>query len=432
MKSKPYDKLIIQKLMFDRVEDLEARVHSGAASRSDCFPTADIPRLLALMSRNPITGEAPPTSFLVTLADRIFNTYRAHDPAQGLYMSLGFVPFGDQVDEDTQVQSYLREVVGCHGAYMLNLEWRERVLPGSCVRNATAERVKRFERAEGRPANKKDWAVFKDVVTAELLKSAPVRRTLIPIIVKDGYQFTFTSSWRKVEVVNAFLRKIFGTWMVVPAVDATDNMAEMFKATADTLSDRDWDERNDYPSTEAKMSDGETVVSVRKEDIRLQHGYTAKELFDRNHNFQELLFWLFDGGAVENEEGDPVSQRGFDLLFKMNTDGVVKKLSFGNATEDAFDHLADNSMAYHPDEDQSKPWLICHALDRLIVHLREFDCIGQEDEEDYSHEVYDPIVEDGIPVNRAMADPEDLFADENLVPDDLPDDYDPDLDDDEL
>ena len=81
---------------------------------------------------------------------------------------------------------------------------------------ALIEREAAFEEKEGRMAVKKDIAMLKDEVTARMLKTAPIRRKRVPVLLAHGLCVMFTTSYKLSDDIGALLRKLFGTWPVAP------------------------------------------------------------------------------------------------------------------------------------------------------------------------------------------------------------------------
>lgn len=375
MKTKPFDKFTAFNCSPINDASKLQSIIAGAEGVFRCIE-ADVPFYGVKLADAFLTMFTTDKQFLAEdtacMLSPLLHVFNAHDPAQGQYMSLGFVPPTDYVDPATEVPQYLMPITGIDHAYLINAEWRERVLPGASVRDALEERVKQFEEREGRPAHKKDWAVLKDEVTGHLLKTAPVRRTLIPIIMYGGRMFIFTTSNKKAETVTAMLRRVFGTWPVSHAVfNHTEALQDMFDRIATPTHPDTWEDRKLWPSVAGKMTDGDATVTINKEAVQFKEGWTAYDLHSHGYRFEEMQFKLFPFGAIQDEDGEPECEGGLPLVVKLNTKGVVKKFTFGELSTDAMDRALDQGIDPTDDSLATKTWMVLTGINQLLAEMDE-------------------------------------------------------------
>lgn len=143
----------------------------------------------------------------------LLEEHAVHDP-EGCYMHMGFKPF---VIGEREV--YAIHVPGTK-AIAIQVEKRERVLPSISVAKATEERMKALieKEVDGWKPTRKDWAAMRDEVKAEMLKTAPIRPSVVNIILDSPFEYVFTSSAKVAEECNSLVRNALGSWPVVHAL----------------------------------------------------------------------------------------------------------------------------------------------------------------------------------------------------------------------
>lgn len=163
----------------------------------------------------------------------------AADPAHGQWRTWGFVPphyavpedmyAGKEDGEDKYVQPLVVEIHECNSLVMC-IEKRERVLPSSSINDKLFERAAEMKAREERELNRKDYAILKDEVTAQLLTTAPIRRSRIYVMIDGLDLYVFTGSQKAAEDVTALIRKAFSSLPTVPAYVDKGAMQRFFRS----------------------------------------------------------------------------------------------------------------------------------------------------------------------------------------------------------
>lgn len=99
--------------------------------------------------------------------------------------------------------------VGADNTRLINVQVRERMLPGKVIRKYTTERIAEIEERQGHKTTKKERAAIKDEVVASLLPSAFVRATDVLCMVSGKYLIIGTGSARLVDVCLVTLNSLF-------------------------------------------------------------------------------------------------------------------------------------------------------------------------------------------------------------------------------
>ncbi|MGI6407709.1 MAG: recombination-associated protein RdgC [Thiopseudomonas sp.] len=109
-------------------------------------------------------------------------------------------------------------VHACQGFLLVAGQLEERLLPGSVVRDAVAEKVSEIETAESRKVYKKEKDQIKDVVVQELLPRAFIRKshTFAAIDPKTGLLYVDSSSTGRAEELLSAMREALGSLPVRP------------------------------------------------------------------------------------------------------------------------------------------------------------------------------------------------------------------------
>lgn len=336
--------------------------------------------------RNVAIGSALTTDTPVTAAHLhgVFRHFQAKDPSVGQYTSLGFVPPDATCVDDLTGEVQLCVPIQGKTAVVLRLQLRERILPAKIVSEKLQERVAEFEKREGRPANKKDWAVLRDETKAGMLKTALVRRTDIPVVLGQGYCHVFSSSPAKVDNVCAYLRTVFGTWPVLPVFGSPAAFHQWMKGVTRVNMSSDLDKEHFLPMQYAKMEDGQddSVITVKNEPTRDSTGYTVNELLSRGYYPTEMDMRHCRLGVTEDEdvEGELRSASDdWDMVIRINDKGVVKKFSFGDISAESEPADAETMTTKH--------WLVYNAVMALLADLRNAGVmISDEDRKDIEPE----------------------------------------------
>lgn len=321
-----------------------------------------------LLCRRPAMGAMPEIG-LRTL-HKALSFYPAHDPAPGLYASLGFTPVCLGLTHiDNNEDLFAVQITG-QNAVVLNLQYRERILPGKIVQEKLVERVAEFEKKEGRPAHKKDWAILKDEVKAAMLKTALVRRTDIPVIIGKGLIHVFTSSAKRCEDVLAYLRSVFGTLPVRPLYQHPSVISDWMKQLTTAYDSKEDPEDlrflpGHYIKFESQDDDG--AVAVKNELARDKDGYTTHELLKRNYVPVEMDLTYSPDGLALDEEDDDLAPAPFHIKLRLNVKGAIKQFAFNNMDADTLDEQFGIDSA----EYTAKLWLVFKEIDALFSDLLE-------------------------------------------------------------
>lgn len=196
MKIAGFDKAIVYQMggMFDAVNEEKGTM---------------TPLHQLLMSLPQMSEEAVHSLATGQLSDALAE-HAIEDPAESSYRSFGFAPYGEEVNG-----VFALAIPGTK-AIVLRVEKRERVLPGVSVRNEVGKRMAELQKKEidGWKPTRKDWAEMREEVEARMLKNAPIRPTIVNIVIDTPYIYTFSSSAKVVEDCSALLRKAMGSWPV--------------------------------------------------------------------------------------------------------------------------------------------------------------------------------------------------------------------------
>lgn len=340
--SKLFDKAIIYS-MAGITRNTEQDVASALAE--DLTPTEvmsfnpdAVSAALNLLGRPMRNGE---TAVRVAVAlNKVLATKPAADPGEGLWRSFGFtqpIPVDEEVYGDDPAMAV--GIAGV-GAVLLCVEIRERVLPSASINDALIERVAAFEEKEGRAAVKKDIAMLKDEITARMLKTAPIRRKRVPVLLAHGLCVMFTTSYKLSDDIGALLRKLFGTWPVTPVF--TDSLVPWMhgliydkKLPLDEMNDDSLDELRFYPGENAKLrdKDDDAVITIKDETLTLE-GSTAQLLVDRAIGVEEMTITYYPNGAL----GENASNR---INLKVHKTGILKKFELAGLTAADLDGVMD-------------------------------------------------------------------------------------------
>lgn len=279
----------------------------------------------------------------------------AVDPDNGQWRTWGFVvPFHGQPEdvyianplalEGTNEQALAVEIPET-GAILLCVEKREKVLPSSAINDALFDRGKAMAEREDRELNRKDWAVLKEEVTAQLLKTAPVRRSRIYVMMDQRDLIVFTSSQKAAEDTTAVMRKCFSSLPTVPAYTNEVKMQEFFKQ----ILRHDDDVDGFLPGTTVKLkSDEGEVVTVKDGEIDDER-YT--DLLKRGFGITEMEF-----DCTTNLPGMQ------HIWVKMNHKADVKAFSTSaEAGEDEFEPQYDRGESGFQTK-MSELWVLLRAI----------------------------------------------------------------------
>ena len=306
--------------------------------------------------------------------NKVLATKPAADPGEGLWRSFGFIqpiPVDEEIYGDDPAMAV--GIAGV-GAVLLCVEIRERVLPSASINDALIERVAAFEEKEGRLAVKKDIAMLKDEITARMLKTAPIRRKRVPVLLAHGLCVMFTTSYKMSDDIGVLLRKLFGTWPVTPIF--TDSLNPWMrgliydkKLPLDEMSDDELDELRFYPGENAKLrdKDDDAVITIKDETLT-QEGSTAQLLVDRSIGVEEMTLTFYPRGAL----GDCANDR---INLKVHKSGIFKKFELAGLTAADLDGVMDRMSGAEGPQDNE---LSLRPMASLYIITKELKTLLDE------------------------------------------------------
>jgi recombination associated protein RdgC len=117
-----------------------------------------------------------------------------------------------------------------NGCLLVSARRQERLLPGSVVSEAVAERVAELEQTEGRDVTRRERGQLRDALLAEMLPQAFTRSRLIPALIdpQAGRVIVDAASDKLAEEVLSLLRQSLGSLPATPL--AATAAAERFTA----------------------------------------------------------------------------------------------------------------------------------------------------------------------------------------------------------
>lgn len=271
------------------------------------------------------------------------------------YRTMGFAQYGDETGGN-----FALWIPGTK-AFVLQVEKRERVLPGVSVRNAVAKRMEahRAKEIEGWTPTRKDWAQMKEEVEAEMLKHAPIRPSRVNVIVSAPYVFVFTSSAKTSEEVSAVIRSAFGTWPVekglVNEFSLRQSMANIVRGNVDGITGETY--------IHIKHDDGD---DLKLKEIDVQGDEVVLDYLTRHFTVRALDLKI-DAGLSRVGVGD--------VFFRLIDKGILTGLHVGDADVDAnYDATLD---LYNNDSGQFLTYManlfqIVLSLDDIIDAMRVY------------------------------------------------------------
>lgn len=245
-----------------------------------------------------------------TLSDKL-KAEAISDPAEAAYSSMGFATFSEEVGN-----VFALSIPGTK-AIVLQVEKRERVLPGVSVRNAVVDRMKALQAKEidGWTPTRKDWAELKEDVEANMLKTAPIRPSKIFIMLSMPY--VFTSSAKNAEACTAMLRKAVGTFPTESLLIDEFSLRHFMKGV---VGKKFTDYEPDH-YIHVKHEDGD---DVKIKDIDIGNCTMVNDLLDSDYTPRALDFSI-DTNVI-----------GIDRVWLRLTDkAIISGLHIGEADVDA-------------------------------------------------------------------------------------------------
>lgn len=289
--------------------------------------------------------------------------FPVNDPAVGQWRTYGFIPpinlgddvtitaewvstDGEEFEKETPPLTYLDQSTG---AMFMAVQMRERVLPKSAIEDAIQDRAKQIEEKEQRELNRKDYAEIKDIILAEMLPRAPVRRSRFVIALDGERVYVTTTSVGRCDELLAFIRKAFGTFPVAAATAFDDQTVAWFHDRLDNMavSFEDDDKIQPYSALKLVEPDSKAAVSYSKEDLD-----------EHNRDIQDLL----NAGYEPVEMGIRIKTEYLGkLAVKLNKAGIVKEIA---AADDVLEELADG---YHSETATALTYYLGAKVIREVV-----------------------------------------------------------------
>jgi recombination associated protein RdgC len=146
----------------------------------------------------------------------VLKNWLARDPHDTEWSSVGLI---DPVDTGRPVH----DLDGT--ARVLVFQFNDRVLPGAVIKEKMKERVRELEQKQGFKLTKKNFAEVKQETIDQLLPSAFIRRTEVPVFVMKDLILVCHSSPKKVEAILGHIirlcefRKIDWKWQPFTTTD---------------------------------------------------------------------------------------------------------------------------------------------------------------------------------------------------------------------
>lgn len=354
------------------------KTHERTADNVDFNEVDTIMTLCSLAFDKHLDGQEADVN--AGLLHDVLRLWQAKDPSAGQYSSYGFTAPDPGVLDTVTEEPALCVAIQGRWQVVFNVQHRERILPAKIVSEKLADRVAEFEKREGRPANKKDWAILKDEVRASMLQTALVRRTDVPVILGEGYCHVFTSSAKRAEDICCYLRTIFGTWPVIRVFAPADIVSGWMKRVTEAQNVYyGGDQPGDFiPGHYAKMEDprDDSVITVKNELARNSTGYTVGELSERGYLPTEMDMTFCPRGVTLNEDDELVPEEGYGVILRVTNKGVIKKFSFGDVSEETIEQR----FGYHDDTPFStKAWLVATEIAALFARLKPEGVLLDED-----------------------------------------------------
>lgn len=146
--------------------------------------------------------------------DKLFNQLENHevsDPHSTSWSSMGF--------KQVLTNEFALELT--NGGHLLMIEFNERILPGSVLREEIAKRVLDLQERTGRKIGKKEYAELREDTTIVMLPKTLIRRKLVPVIIRNQRAYVFTSSVKLTDgVATLLLRALEGCTAIASVASA--------------------------------------------------------------------------------------------------------------------------------------------------------------------------------------------------------------------
>lgn len=264
------------------------------------------------------------------------------DPLKTGWSSIGFTAFhnGEFVYKPGGVEGFL-----------FNVQFRDRVLPGKVIKTKLAEMIATVTENQGNAPTKAEIMLMKDALVAELLPTAFIKQTDIPVVVINsktvgGYSYLLigTSSAKKADDILDLFRSTTPESLPMNPLAAGLDVMKFLK---DLLIDGLVSDGVTSDMAEWKFESGSSVAlkhedksTVRFKDLEL--GQVSKEI-DQHimHGYRPVELHMFYGEA----ESDT-----YKMGFALTDKAIIKRLRFSDVLLKDVDETSkngdDNDAAY--------------------------------------------------------------------------------------
>lgn len=298
-----------------KVKNFEKMIplHLGALYEKANEDGVTITPLLRVLLNSPNLSEEAAFKFANVTMSKALSELEVNDPPEACYSTMGFVSSGEELNN-----SFCLQVPGTT-AFLIQIEKRERVLPGVSVRNAVTKRMEKLiaKEVDGWTPTRKDWAQLKEEVEAEMLKYAPIRPSRIPVLISMPYVYVFTSSAKVAENATALIRKALGTFPVEHAL--TDEFSlRLFMRQVIRKG------HNEFAATDYVHMKHDEGEDIKFKDIAIQGNDQVDDLIGQGYTPRALdMSIALKTAGLEN------------MFIRLTDKAIVSGIHIGDADVDA-------------------------------------------------------------------------------------------------
>lgn len=261
--------------------------------------------------------------------DQALQSRPARPCANQEMFTLGFTaPFGRHSESLFQV---------IDGGYLIMMRREERILPGSVVKDALAEKIEEIESRDSRKVYKKERDTLKEEIIQSLLPRAFTRSSVTKAIIdmKTRMVFVDTASAKKAEDLLSLLREVVGSLPVRPL------NVQKYPAVCMT----EWVKKSLAPE-DLYLMDSTTLLDTSEDGGKI--AATKQDL-----SSDEIQMHLQSGKQVEKL----ALAYSDKLTFTIDDKLTIKSLRFEDILMDEVDHQTgeDSDMATQLN-------VICHIM----------------------------------------------------------------------
>jgi recombination associated protein RdgC len=136
------------------------------------------------------------------------------DPSAHQWTTIGFAPLVEHHEHVDTPEDFWVDLDGA--ALMCMVQFNQRVLPASVTKEKINARVADIEHRNDRKVTRKEYAEIRDLVEADLLPKAFIRRSFVPVMFIKDKVFVFTSSAKKADDIMILLMNNIPTSVLSP------------------------------------------------------------------------------------------------------------------------------------------------------------------------------------------------------------------------